>query len=97
MEESRQELIQQLIKIIDGDAYRKGTKKGMCHPEVTNHMMKAAGGRAAFIKQAQIIEKDPVLGRSIKFIPGNLGMNIVQVHCAVEIMPELCRRIGIDF
>ena len=40
MEESRQELIQQLIKIIDGDAYRKGTKKGMCHPEVTNHMMK---------------------------------------------------------
>ena len=70
MEESRQELIQQLIKIIDGDAYRKGTKKGMCHPEVTNHMMKAAGGRAAFIKQAQIIEKDPVLGRSIKFIPG---------------------------
>ena len=96
MEESRQELIQQLIKIIDGDAYRKGTKKGMCHPEVTNHMMKAAGGRAAFIKQAQIIEKDPVLGRSIKFIPGNLGMDIVQVHCAVEIMPELCSRIGIE-
>ena len=68
----------------------------MCHPEVTNHMMKAAGGRAAFIKQAQIIEKDPVLGRSIKFIPGNLGMDIVQVHCAVEIMPELCSRIGIE-
>lgn len=96
MEESGKTLIQQLIKVIDGDAYRKGTKTGMCHPEVTNNMMKASGGRVAFIKQAQIIEKDPVLGGEIKFVTGNLGMDIVQIHCAVEIMPELCRRIGIE-
>ena len=52
MEESRQELIQQLIKIIDGDAYRKGIKKGMCHPEVTNHMMKD------ILKQGMEIEQE---------------------------------------
>ncbi len=96
MKESSQTLIQQLIKIIDGEAYRKGTKTGMCHPEVTADMMKAAGGREAFIKQAKIIEKDPVLGRSIKYDSGNLGMDIVQIHCAVNVMPELCRRVGIE-
>ena len=55
MEESRQELIQQLIKIIDGDAYRKGIKKGMCHLEVTNHMMKD------ILKQGMEIEQELLL------------------------------------
>lgn len=98
MKTNERTLIQWLIEEIDGNAYRKGTKTGVCHPKVTSDVMQATGGRKAFLEQVDMIKKDSELGRTglIDFKCGNLGMDIKQVDCAVEVMPELCRRAGIE-
>ncbi len=96
MKESNQTLIQQIIEKVCKDAYRCGRKKGNIHLKNISEMMDIAGGRDIFMKQVSEIKRDPMLAKWIDFKDGNLEMDISQIHCAVEVIPELCRRIDIE-
>lgn len=91
-------LIQWLIGQIDGNAYRAGHLSGKKHFKVDEKLLRTLGGRESLLSQAREIQKDPVLGKSekIAFQWRDMNGDIQVIHCAVDSMPELCRREGIE-
>ena len=91
-------LVQWLIEQIDGEAYRAGKLSGEKHPSVTGELFRIVGGRADLVSQARELEKDAILGRTgrIRFQWRDLNTDIKTIHCSVDIMPELCKREGIE-
>lgn len=91
-------LIQWLIELIDGQNYRAGKISGMKHPKVDGELLRILGGREELISQAKAIEKDAVLGRDgmIQFKWRDMDADIEVIHVSVDIMPELCKREGVE-
>lgn len=91
-------LIQWIIEQIDGKSYRAGKASGYHHPKVDNKLLQQIGGRSSLITQAKAIEKDPILGvdGKIVFDWWKMDSEIKTIHFTVDIMPELCRREGIE-
>ena len=85
-------LIRWLIRSIDGDAYRAGRLSGMKHPKVDQRMIDATGGMRLLIAQVEELEEAGLL----KAEKRNLGADLVKLEYPVSIMPELCRRAGIE-
>lgn len=91
-------LVQWLMEQIDGEAYRAGTLSGERHPAVSSELFRMLGGRERFLSQARALEEDAVLGKSgkIRFEWRDMGGDIKKMDYSVDIMPELCRRMGIE-
>lgn len=91
-------LIQWLINQHRTEAYRKGNLSGMKHPQVDAKLLHDVGGRGNLIRQARELEKDPVLGMTgrIRFQWRDMGEDIQKIDYYVDIIPELCRRMGIE-
>lgn len=91
-------LVQWLMEQIDGEAYRAGTLSGERHPAVSSEIFRMLGGRERFLSQAKALEEDAVLGKSgkIRFEWRDMGGDIKKMDYSVDIMPELCRRMGIE-
>lgn len=91
-------LIQWLIEKIDGDAYRAGRLSGKKHFPVDKELFQSLGGRESFLSQAKEIEKDERLGKTgkIEFRWHNMNLDIQTIHCSVDVMPELCKREGLE-
>lgn len=91
-------LIQWIIEQIDGKSYRAGKASGYHHPKVDNKLLHQIGGRDSLITQAKAIEKDPILGAGGKIVFDwwKMDSEIKAIHFTVSIMPELCRREGIE-
>lgn len=91
-------LTQWMIGQIDGKSYRAGKTSGYHHPKVDGKVLRMLGGRENLISQAKEMEKDAVLGRSgqISFDWRDMNTDIIAVHFSAEIMPELCKREGME-
>lgn len=91
-------LIRWLIEQIDGEKYRAGEASGYRHPKVDKKFLALLGGRESLLSQARAIERDPVLGAAgqIWFDWRDMGADISQIHYSVTVMPELCRREGME-
>lgn len=91
-------LMRWLISQIDGEAYRRGTLSGERHPMVDQKLIRLLGGQKNLLSQARELERDIVLGQSgkIRFEWRDMNMDIKKIHYFVDIMPELCRREGIE-
>jgi hypothetical protein len=97
-EQSTITLIQWLIENTDSKNYRAGKATGFSHPAVDGKLLQRLGGRANLLEQARKMEKNDALcaaGR-IKFDWRDMNGDIKAIHYAVDIMPELCRREGIE-
>lgn len=91
-------LIQWLIQQINTESYRAGRLSGEKHPRVDQQLIDAVGGRERLLAQAREIEKDRILrgtGR-IRFRWRDMGADIQSIDYSVDIMPELCRREGVE-
>ena len=91
-------LIQWLIEKIDTKDYRAGKLSGEKHPSITQGLLEELGGRTSLLNQAKELERDSVLGGSgkIRFQWRDMNADIDKIHYSVDIMPELCRREGIE-
>lgn len=89
-------LIQWIMGQIDGKSYRAGKASGYHHPKVDNMLLQQLGGRENLITQAKAIEKDPALGGKVTFDWWKMGSEIKAIHFAVDVMPELCKREGVE-
>lgn len=91
-------LIRWLIQQIDGENYRAGHAAGYKHPKVDKKLLPLLGGKESLLSQARAIERDPALGAAgqIRFDWRDMNTDISQIHYSVNIMPELCRREGIE-
>lgn len=91
-------LIRWLIQQIDGENYRTGHAAGYKHPKVDKELLSVLGGKESLLSQARAIERDPALGATgqIWFDWREMNTDISQIHYSVNIMPELCRREGIE-
>lgn len=85
-------LVRWMIRSIDGDAYRAGRLQGMKHPEVDRKMIEAAGGLPALLEQAEALERDGLLKADWR----SLRSDIRRIEYPVSVMPELCRRAGVE-
>lgn len=95
---NKKTLVRWLIEQIDGKAYRAGTASGCRHPIVDSVLMGQLGGREALLLQARELEQDASLGKAgmIWFDWYNINADIKQIHYSIQIMPELCKREGIE-
>ena len=91
-------LMRWLISQIDGEAYRRGTLSGERHPMVDQKLIRLLGGQKNLLSQARELERDIVLGQSgkIRFEWRDMNMDIKKIHYSIDIMPELCRREGME-
>ena len=87
-----------LIEQIDGEAYRAGRLAGKKHFSVDASLIRAVGGREPLLAQARELERDAALGGAgkIVFWWRDLNADIRKIDCAVDAMPKLCRREGIE-
>ncbi len=91
-------LAQWLIRHANGEAYRAGRLTGWKHPLVNAELYEAVGGRSQFLQQARCLEEDPSFGKMerIIFDKYNMGADIRKIHYDVNIVPELCKREGVE-
>lgn len=87
-----QNLTEYLIQMVDGPAYRSGKLEGMRHPVVDGEMIRASGGLKKLLEEADALEKEGLIRTERK----NLGADISRIHYSVSVIPELCRRVGIE-
>lgn len=92
MRDNRLALVRWMIRSIDGDAYRAGRLQGMKHPGVDGKMIEAAGGLPSLIAQIEELEREGLL-RAEWY---NLHADVRKIEYPVSVMPELCRRVGIE-
>ncbi len=91
-------LAQYLIDKTNSEAYRAGKLTGWKHPKVGKEMIEAVGGMQPLLKQARELELTPSLGKAGKFKADwrDMGGDIQKINYEVSIIPELCRRKGIQ-
>lgn len=91
-------LEQWLIQKTDGEAYRSGHLTGWKHPKVDQELIHAVGGLHMLIQQAAELEADPLIGKAGKFRVDwyNLHADIRKLEYEISIVPELCRRVGME-
>ena len=91
-------LAQYLIDKTNSEAYRAGKLTGWKHPKVGKEMIEAVGGMQPLLKQARELELAPSLGKAGKFKADwrDMGGDIQKINYEVSIIPELCRREGIQ-
>lgn len=91
-------LTQWLIQKTNSEAYRAGRLQGWRHPKVDKEMIAAVGGMRKLLKQAAELEKDFLLGGTDRFYVDwrNLNSDIEKIHYDISIIPELCKREGIE-
>lgn len=92
VKDNRLALVRWMIRSIDGDAYRAGRLQGMKHPSVDGEMIEAAGGLTSLIDQIEELEREGLL-RAEWY---NLRADVRKIEYPVSVMPELCRRAGIE-
>lgn len=92
MRDNRLALVRWMIRSIDGDAYRAGRLQGMKHPGVDGKMIEAAGGLPSLIAQIEELEREGLLCAEWY----NLHADVRKIEYPVSVMPELCRRVGIE-
>ena len=85
-------LTEYLIQTADGPAYRSGNLDGMRHPAVDGKMIQAVGGLRKLLEEAGELEKAGLIRTERK----NLGADIARIHYPVSVIPELCRRAGVE-
>ena len=85
-------LTEYLIQTADGPAYRSGNLDGMRHPAVDGKMIQAVGGLRKLLEEAGELEKAGLIRTERK----NLGADIARIHYPVSVIPELCRRVGVE-
>lgn len=85
-------LMRWMIRSIDGNAYRAGRLRGMKHPAVDSDMIEAAGGLTALLTQAEALERQGLLQADWRSLRGDIR----RIEYPVSVMPELCRRAGVE-
>ena len=91
-------LAQYLIDKTNSEAYRAGKLTGWKHPKVGKEMIESVGGMQPLLKQAKELEEAPLLGKAGKFSVDwrDMGGDIKKLTYDVSIIPELCRKEGIQ-
>lgn len=89
---NKKTLTEWLIHSIDGEAYRAGRVQGRKHPDKMNEIMEYVGGSREFLRQVRELEQDGLIEADWRDVNTVVG----RLHYSVDIMPELCRRAGVE-
>lgn len=91
-------LMRWMIQNTNSEAYRAGRLTGWKHPEVKRELIEAVGGMHNLLEQTKVLEEDAAIGKAGKFkvVWRNMGSDIQKIEYAVSLIPELCRREGIE-